>query len=153
MARPCSQSGLNIRLPAAVSLLALMSAGLFHHSGGITPVNRIKIQLRATFTQQQCPSSGRNVVATDGLRIIRYIPFCFFSEKGQVLLAGVVLRKLTAHYRFSGEDFACEICVFFSSEHRLYSRLLPSCGCRAATVAGPLRMQGFALPVSSPGRS
>ncbi|WP_237747761.1 hypothetical protein, partial [Yersinia pestis] len=27
------------------------------------------------------------------------------------------------------------------------------CERRAATVAGPLRMQGFALPVSSPGRS
>nr|CAC9195329.1 Uncharacterised protein [Escherichia coli] len=40
------------------------------------------------------------------------------SPRKAVLLAGVVLRKPTAHYRFSGVDFACEICVFFSSEHR-----------------------------------
>jgi hypothetical protein len=55
------------------------------------------MQLRAAFTQQQYPGSGRNVVAADGLRIIWNVPFCFFSEKGQVLLAGVVLRKPTAH--------------------------------------------------------
>lgn len=54
------------------------------------------MQLRAAFIQQQYLGSGRNVVAADGLRIIRNILFCFFSEKGQVLLAGVVLRKPTA---------------------------------------------------------
>ena len=42
------------------------------------------MQLRAAFTQQQYPGSGRNVVTTDGLRIIRDVPFCFFSEKGLV---------------------------------------------------------------------
>ena len=72
-------------------------SGLVPPLRGITPVNRIEMQLRAAFTQQQYLGSGRNVVAADGLRIIRYIPFCFFSEKGQVLLAGVVLRKPTAH--------------------------------------------------------
>lgn len=44
------------------------------------------MQLRAVFTQQQYPGSGRYVVASDGLRIIRNIPFSFFSEKGQVPL-------------------------------------------------------------------
>ena len=39
------------------------------------------MQLRAAFTHQQYPDSGGNVVAVDGLRIIRYILFCFSPGK------------------------------------------------------------------------
>lgn len=72
-------------------------SGLVPPLRGITPVNGIKMQLRAAFTQQQYPGSGRDVVAADGLRIIRNIPFSFFSEKGQVRasLSGksIILRR------------------------------------------------------------
>lgn len=68
-------------------------SGLVPPLRGIPPVNWIKLQLRAAFAQQQYPCPGGNVVAADGFRIIRNIPFCFFSEKGKVLLAGVILRN------------------------------------------------------------
>lgn len=59
----------------------------------LTPVNGVKMQLRAVFTQHQYPGSGRTVVVW----IIWNVPFSFLSEKGHILLAGAVLYKSTAH--------------------------------------------------------